>query len=150
MASTGSNSSVQEADVGATRADIVVTLTSHNDARTIGAVARALQDGLSRSFASSATRFVLADAGSTDGTLEIAREAIGQVGLVEVEYDRGAKLDELPYHGQPGRAAALRAILQAAQGLSAKACVVFDASLHSIQPDWIERLAAPVLSDGFD
>ena len=150
MASTGSNSSVQEADVAASGADIVVALTSYNDVHTIGAVARALRDGLARYFASSAVRFVLADAGSTDGTREAAREVVGPSALVEVEYERGAELGELPYHGHPGHAAALRAILQTAQRLSAKACAVIDAGLHAVEPDWIERLIAPVLTDGFD
>ena len=63
MASIGSNSSVQDVDVAASRADIVVALTSDNDVRTIGAVARALRDGLARYFGTSAVRFVLADAG---------------------------------------------------------------------------------------
>ena len=150
MASTGSNSSVQEADAAAARADIVVALTSFNDVHTIGAVVRALRDGLARSFAASDVRFVLADAGSTDGTREAVREAVGRSGLVEVEYDRGANFGELPYHGYPGRAAALRAILQTAQRLNAKACAVVDAGLHTVQPNWIDRLIAPVLADGFD
>jgi glucosylglycerate synthase len=150
MASTGSNSSVQEADVAASRADIVVALTSYNDVRTIGAVARALQDGLARSFASSAVRFVLADAGSADGTREAAREIVGPSALVEVEYERGTALGELPYHGHPGRAAALRAILETARSLGARACAVVDAGLQTVEPGWIERLVVPVLTDGFD
>ena len=151
MASTGSNSSVQGADVPASRADIVVALTSHDDVRTIGAVARALRDGLAQYFASSAVRFVLADAGSTDGTREAAREAVGPSALMEVEYERGAEeLGKLPYHGHPGRAAALRAILQTAQGLGAGACAVIDAGLHTVEPAWIERLIVPVLTDKFD
>jgi glucosylglycerate synthase len=150
MASTGSNSSVQETDVEASRVDIVVALTSYNDVLTIGAVARALRDGLARNFASSSVRFVLADAGSTDGTREAAREIVGPSALVEVEYERGAELGELPYHGHPGHVAALRAILQTAQRLNAKACAVIDAGLHTVEPGWIARLVAPVLADGFD
>ena len=150
MASTGSNSSVQDVDVAASRADIVVALTSDNDVRTIGAVAGALRDGLARYFGTSAVRFVLADAGSTDGTRQAAREIVGPSALVEVEYERGPELGEVPYHGKPGHAAALRAILQTAQRLSARACAVIDASLHAVEPEWIERLIAPVLTDGFD
>ena len=150
MASTGLNSSVQETDVAASRADIVVALTSYNDVLTIGAVARALREGLARNFASSSVRFVLADAGSTDGTREAAREVVGPSALVEVEYERGAELGELPYHGHPGHVAALRAILQTAQSFSARACVVIDAGLHTVEPGWIARLIAPVLADGFD
>lgn len=150
MASTGSNSSVREADVAASRADIIVALASYNDVRTIGGVVRALRDGLARDFASSAVRFVLADAGSTDGTREAAREVVGPSALVEVEYESGAEFGELPYHGHPGRVAALRAILQTAQRLSAKACAVIDAGLHTVEPEWIERLIVPVLTDEFD
>ena len=129
MASTGSNSSVQEADVAASRADIVVALTSFNDVATIGAVARALRDGLTRYFASNAVRFVLADAGSTDGTREAAREVVPPDALVEVAYESARTFSELPYHGHPARAAALRAILQTAKRLDAKACAVVDAAL---------------------
>jgi hypothetical protein len=56
----------------------------------------------------------------------------------------------MPYHGHPVRAAALQAVLQRADRLSARACAVVDASLEATQPEWIERLIAPVLTDGFD
>src|SRR5262249_11143453 len=150
MASIGSNSNVQEADVAASHADIVVALTSYNDVRTVGAVVRALRDGLARYFASRAARFVLADAGSSDGTREAAREVVERSAFMEIEYDKEAPLGELPYHGQPARAAAVRAILNAAQRLNAKACIVVDAGLQAVEPEWIERLIAPVLTDGFD
>jgi hypothetical protein len=67
-----------------------------------------------------------------------------------VQYEGSPAFTGLPYHGEPGRAMALRAILQAAQRLEAKACAILDAGLQGIQPDWIERLIAPVLADGFD
>jgi hypothetical protein len=150
MTSTGLSSSVQAADVAASRADIVVALTSYNDVSTIGGVIRALRDGLERYFASSATRFVLADAGSTDGTREAVRGVMEPAALVDVALDGGPRLGELPYHGHPARAAALRAILQTARRLNASACAVIDASLHTVEPEWIERLIAPVLTEGFD
>jgi len=56
----------------------------------------------------------------------------------------------LPYHGYPARAAALRAILQTAQRLDAKACAVVEAGLLTAEPAWLERLISPVLTDGFD
>ena len=119
---------------------------SRQSARSFGA----LQDGLAQSFASSSVQFVLADAGSTDGTREVVREMVGRSSLVEVDYERGGNFDELPYHGYPGRAAALRAILQTAQRVNAKGCAVIDANLQTVEPNWIERLIAPVLTDGFD
>jgi hypothetical protein len=150
MASSGSNSSVQEPEAAASGADIVVALTSHNDVRTVGAVARALQDGIARYFASRTARLVLADAGSTDGTRAAAQDAVTPASLVELEYPGGAELAEMPYHGQPARAATLRGILQAAHGLGAKACAVVDASRQAADPAWVDRLIAPVLTGGFD
>src|SRR5262249_41682168 len=90
------------------------------------------------------------DAGSTDGTREAAREVVDPSVLVEITCDKEATFGELPYHGQPARAAALRAILHAAERLNAKACAIVDAGLHAVEPEWVERLVTPVLTGGFD
>jgi hypothetical protein len=154
MVSTGLNSSEQEADVApaadSAAADIVVGLTSDNDVATIGDVVRTLQAGLTRSLRAHRAKFVLADAGSDDGTRDAASEAAQPFPLVLVEYKQSTKLRALPYHGQTARPAALRAILQAAQRLEAKACAVIDARLQTVEPEWIERLVGPVLTDEFD
>jgi len=147
MDSTGSNSSAEPAR--AARADIVVGLTSYNDARTIGAVVRAVEGGLSRYFESSAARIVLADARSADGTREAARAASSGA-LIEVDYPSPKAFAAVSYHGYPGRPAALRAILEAAQRLGARGCAVLDTALVSVTPEWIERLIGPVLTGGFD
>src|SRR5688500_11318955 len=117
MASTGSNSSTPAADApaspaaaAAAQADMVVAITSYNDERTVAHVARATRDGLSRHFPGASSLIALADAGSNDGTRDAARAALGATGIVEVEYPRSTGFVELPYHGYPGRSAALRAI----------------------------------------
>ena len=143
MASTGLSSSVHETDAEAGRADIVVGLTSHNAADTIGAVIGAATQGLA-SFGGMSVRFVLADAGSTDATRLAAREAAPPGALVELEHQGGPAFATLPYHGQPGRATALRAVLEAAQRLDAKACVVVDAGLPQVRAGWIEQLVSAV------
>lgn len=130
--------------------DLVVALTSYNDVKSIGAVARAVRDGVARAFASRPVRYVLADTGSTDGTREAMREIVGAEALVEVAYERGPQLGELPYHGLQGRAAALRAIMQTAHGLGARATVVLDAGLQGVRPEWIDQLLTPVLAGEFD
>jgi hypothetical protein len=150
MASTGSNYSVQEADSTVAPTDVLVALTSTNDVRAIADIARTIRDGLAGPFATHATRFALADGGSTDGTREAVRDIVGSSSLIEVEYERGPQLGEVPYHGQPGRDRALRAILQTAQRLNARSCVIVDAGLAAVEPAWIERLIGPVLTDGFD
>jgi hypothetical protein len=75
---------------------------------------------------------------------------VGPSALVEVKYESGPALGALAYHGYPARAEALRAILEAAQRLGAKACAVVDGGIQALGPQWIEQLVAPVLTDGID
>jgi hypothetical protein len=144
------NSSVQESDLAASRADAIVALTSHNDARTIGTVARGLQQGLASYASTTTVRFVVADAGSTDGTREAAREVLGTSGLVALTDAVTTEFPDIPYHGQPHRAATLRAVLETAQRLEARACAVIDARRESAEPELIEHLLGPILAGGFD
>jgi hypothetical protein len=149
MVSTGSNSSVISAEAAADRRDVVVAVTSDNDVATIGSVVTAVRDGLTGTAGSRAVQIVLVDAGSTDGTREAARDAAGEA-LLEVEYDRGALRTAPPYHGQPHRAAGLRAIFETVRRLDASACAVVDARLQTVRADWVERLVGPVLTGEFD
>jgi hypothetical protein len=152
MASTGLSSSVAAPDTTSTKADLVVGLTSYNDAKTIGAVTAAVRAGLTRHFDGVASRIVLADAGSADDTTAQARAALeGADALIVIAHERAtADLLELPYHGIPGRARALRSILTVARDLNARACVAIDAGLLTVAPQWVESLAGPVLQQGFD
>jgi len=143
------SSSAPDTDADARRVDVVVGLTSYNAAETIGAVVQAAGQGLAL-FAGVSSRFLLADEASTDGTRQAARAAAPPAALVELEYERGPAFATLPYHGQPARAAALRAVLQAARRLDARACIVLDASQQRVRAESIGRLLAPVLNDGFD
>jgi hypothetical protein len=149
MASSGSSSSAEAAAAAPAGADLVVALTSHNNAGTIAGVIAAITEGLGRHCPGVTTRLLLADAGSNDATRETAREAAGAA-LEEVTFDRGAELAQMPYHGQPFRAAALRAVLTAAQEAGARACAVIDAGIENVEPAWIERLVVPVASGGYD
>jgi hypothetical protein len=131
---------------------VVVGLTAFNDAETIGAVAAAVRDGLARQAADRPVRVVLADGGSTDDTVARAREALAAPGLpVDVVTPPGpARQTEVPYHGFPGRAAALRAVLTAARDLRAGVCVALDGNMQALAPDWIDALAQPVLDGSAD
>jgi hypothetical protein len=150
MPSTGSSSSTRVADVAPPRAEIVVAMSAANDVKTAGAVARALAEGVSRHFGGRATRVVLADPGSTDGTRQAVRDAVGSLELIELPYERGPDLGEPLYHGQPGRAAALRAVLDATREMGAQACAVFDAAMQTLEPDAVERLVGPVIGGKAD
>lgn len=152
MASTGSSFSAASPDADSARADIVVGLTSHNDAETIVAVTTAVRASLVGRFGGIPSRILLADAGSTDETAARARAVLeGAGGVIEVATPRGtAELLEMPYHGVQGRARALRAILTAARELEARVCVAIDAGAPTLAPQLVESLAGPVLQDGVD
>jgi hypothetical protein len=152
MVSTGSSSSAAISDAPLTKSALVVGVVSCDNSETIGAVATALRDGLASHFAGLDSRVVLADTGSGDGTAARARDALaGSAELLDIDVSRPTgDLLEQPYHGIPGKARALQAILTAARDLDARACVLFDAGVRSIRPDWLEWLARPVLDHAFD
>ena len=152
MASTGLSSSVPEADAASEGADIVVGVASYNSEATVAGVVRAVRDGLDRHFAGVPACIVLADGGSTDRTLELTRGTVtGGCDLVTTAYQHpiGEPLRE-PYHGLVGRSEAVRTILQAAQQREAKVCVIVDAGLTLLQPEWVQRLVDPILREHFD
>ncbi len=145
MDSTGSNS--REAPADAPR--VVVGLSTFNQAGTIGGVVHALLRGLDARADGAAAAILLADSGSTDGTVEAATRAGGDR-VVEVPCPRHMPIAAMPYHGQPGRAGALRALLEASRERHAQACAFVDGSLKALAPDRVDRLVGPVLGDGVD
>src|SRR5262249_38268665 len=76
---------------------------------------------------------VVADAGSSDGTQErVAAAALPSI-VVEHEAPAGERI-AVPFHGVPGRAAALRAAFTVAHRLRARGLVVVEADAVSITP----------------
>jgi len=128
MASTGSSSSAAPPEAAPAPTDLAVGIVTYNHARSAAAIGRALRAAVSGLPASSSHRILVADAGSSDGTLGRLRGAVGGAGeLVEVPFTaQAADVVDLPYHGLPGRARALRAVLQEAVARGARACVVLD------------------------
>ena len=118
----------------------------------MGTVAAAVHDGLARYFAGASSRFVLADCGSTDDTLARARDSLnGTDDVLEVaSAPTTTDVLELPYHGIPGKARAMHGILTTAKNLGARACVVLDAGIETVTPQWLQWLIGPVLTHGFD
>jgi hypothetical protein len=56
----------------------------------------------------------------------------------------------VPFHGVPGRGEGLRAAFTAARDMKARACVVLEADVASMSPDWIRDLAGPILGEKAD
>jgi hypothetical protein len=151
MASTGSSSSAAATDTRSDGGRLVVGLVSYQNAATIGAVARAVREGLGSHFANVTTEVVLADCGSTDSTIARAHQALAGSNVVELSLPRSAvDVLELPYHGVPAKARALQTILVRAREVQATACVVLDGSVRTVAPQWVDWLARPVIAHGFD
>ncbi len=133
-------------------AEIVVGIPSYNNARTIGQVVRAVSAGLAKYFPESKAIVVNSDGGSSDGTREAALAAeVDAEALLHVAHPvHPIQRISTPYHGVPGKGSAFRTIFAMAHRLKARACVVVDADLRSITPQWIELLARPVLEREFD
>lgn len=131
--------------------DILVGIPSFNSARTIGHVVRAVEAGLSKYFPGARSLLVNSDGGSTDGTMDVVRQAGVDFGSVLIAPQDG-RFHKLvtPYHGIPGKGSAFRAVFEIARELGVKACAVVDSDLRSITPEWMELLIKPVLEEGYD
>ena len=116
------------------RADIVVGIPSFRNAATIGHVTEAAAEGLRRNFPTMRAVIVNADGGSEDGTRDRVRASADGMPIVTGRYQ-----------GRSGKGSAFRAIFEAVSLLGARACAVVDSDLRSITPEWIARLAGPVI-----
>lgn len=127
------------AEIG--QADILVGIPSYNNAKTIGHVMRTAAEGMVKYFPDLKPVLVNSDGGSTDGTVEVARQAPVPKGVEKIITE---------YIGPSGKGSAFRTIFGIAQALGVRACVVVDSDLRSIEPWWIERLAGPIIRGDYD
>jgi len=134
---------------GLPQADLAVTVPTYNNAATVPVVVDAIRAGLEKHFAGMTTVLINADAGSSDATAE--RLADSGLPLVRAHHESpAAQLAAVPFHGVPGRGAALQLAVGVARRLGARALVVLEADVTSISGEWLERLARPVLEQGAD
>ncbi|MEK7846384.1 MAG: glycosyltransferase [Nitrospinota bacterium] len=133
-------------------ADILVGIPSYNNARTIGHVVKAVQAGLAKYFPDRKSVLLNSDGGSTDGTMEVFRQATIEDFQTILLHHRIGSFFKIatPYHGIPGKGSAFRTIFELSDAINAKACAVVDSDLRSITPEWIELLIKPVIDGGFD
>ncbi len=135
--------------MNASSVNVVVGVVAYNSGPTIEHVLTAVRDGLTKSFGPTNGCIVFADGGSTDDTEARLRE-LSIESFMGMPPRAPADLLQLPYHGIPGKAHILQGILKAAKDMRAGACLVIDAGAPSVQPQWVQWLAEPVLAHGFD
>jgi len=132
--------------------DIAVGIATYNHADTIGPLVEAAQSALRDPLSSHRGAVILADGGSTDGTVETLTTLDAEdVPLLHLSYPvlPGQKL-ATPGHEVPDKGGALKSILTMAHRLQAKVCVILTPNLRGMTPASVAALARPVLNDHFD
>lgn len=130
-------------------ADVALALLTYNHAATIPGVLAAAQAGLRDHLPGARPALVLCDAGSTDATPETAATA----GFPTIVARHQAPLHEraaVPFHGVPGRGAALRLALEVASRLGVRLLVTLEADLVSLTGQGLGRLLRPLWEDKAD
>lgn len=129
--------------------ELAVSVLTYNNAATVPAVLDAVRGGLEKHFTGMPAVLINADAGSSDATVE--RLAESGLPFVRAQHEApSAQLGAVPFHGVPGRGAALRLASEVARRLGVRALVVLEADVTSVTSEWLERLLRPVLEHGAD
>ncbi len=128
---------------------VALGLLTYNNAATAGRVADVAQAALARHFAGWPAVLINADAGSTDAT----PETLSGVGLPIIRATHEVPAPQrtaVPFHGVPGRSAALRLAFGVAHRLGARAFALLEADVTSVTEEWVERLLRPVVEQKAD
>ena len=121
--------------------DIVIGVPSYSSASSIENVLKTIFKGIKRFYPDRKAFIVISDGGSTDDTRELSR-------LVDPKSYNIESIVTI-YRGIPGKGSGLRAVLEIASFLKARAVAFFDSDLMSITPEWIRNLLDPVM-EGYD
>jgi glycosyltransferase involved in cell wall biosynthesis len=122
-------------------ADIIVGLPAYNVDDTIDFVIKRIGEGLKEYWSDCKSLILIMDGGSVDDTREISRAA-----QVPPYIEKMVSI----YRGLPGKGTAVRAILEASNFLNAKATLMIDSDLRSIEPKWMKNLISPIIEDNYD
>lgn len=134
------------------RADILFGIPSYRSVRSIGRVVRAAVRGLAKYFPDSGSVVFVSEGGGA----EDVRKALQSLSMEDELEQNLTPPPAVPteivvtnYLGLSGKGTAVKAVLQAARMLGARACCIVDSDLRSISPEWVELLIAPILRKGF-
>lgn len=137
--------------------DLLIGIPTFNHAATAERVAKSIVTGLEQYFTGRPMLIMNADAGSQDNTPALLETAVsGRIPFVSIRHVGGGltagpfAIHRLSESGVPEREEAFRSFFYVAQKLEAKACLIIDGNAGSTSPDWLDRLAQPVLNGGAD
>jgi hypothetical protein len=149
MAEAALSADVEEAITAVGRVDLAVGVLTYNNAETVKAVVASAAQGLAGHLPGVTAALVNVDAESSDGT----RDLLVAAGLPVLATRHDSPITErssVPFHGIPGRGAALRTLFSAAQRLGVRALVMLEADAAAPMPEWVARLAGPILQSKVD
>jgi len=132
--------------------DLLVGISTMNDAKTVGHVVQAVQAGFAKHFSRERVVLVNVDGGSRDDTQEVfSNTSVVDSGrILGAQSLRTTHRITTQYKGAPDPAAALHTLVAAADLLRAKACAVVSAELTSLNPAWVDNLLRPVYREQVD
>lgn len=118
-------------------ADILIGIPTYRNACTIASVGQTAAEGLARYFPKMRGALAMVDGGSSDDTMVVASafELPPQVRRVVTTYQ-----------GMLGKGSAVRAIFEMARVLHPQLIIILEADLQTLTPEWIQKLAQPILS----
>jgi hypothetical protein len=130
--------------------DVLVGLPTLDNATTVAAVVGAVHDVFTGALARERTVLVNSDGGSTDGTPDIVRSIDDRETLLASHPLRTLHRVVAPFHGLPGKQAAVQRIFAAAELMQARAVAILDPAGTTTTPERVLDLLAPVLADEVD
>lgn len=119
-------------------AELVVGIPSYRNSRTVGAVTERVIAALDRHYGKLRPVVVHADGHSFDDTLAVAAHLALPASVRRVT---------TRYQGLPGKGSALRAIFEVSKRLRARAVVLVEADVVSLQEEWLPALVEPILDN---
>jgi glycosyltransferase involved in cell wall biosynthesis len=122
-----------------TSAEIVIGVPSYNEASSISFPVAQSSLGLEKYFHDRSAVIINADNHSEDNTRDVFFDTETEIPKIYVTTDEGVK----------GKGVNVRNILRVSVELDAKAIIILDADLKSIQPRWVENFLEPIF-DGYD
>lgn len=121
--------------------DILAGIPAYNTDKTLNFVIMQIGRGLDKYWKDFKNLILITDGGSVDDTREIATAT-----NIPPYIEKAISI----YRGLPGKGTAVRAILEASDFLNAKATLMIDSDLRSIQPNWMLNLINPIINENYD
>lgn len=122
-------------------ADILIGIPTYKNAVTIAQVMENAARGAQMYLPTLRSTIAVVDGGSADETVSVASTVMLPPAIRRLV---------TTYQGIQGKGSAVRAIFEIARTIGARVCIILEADLVSLTPEWMPKLAMPILSSEYD